>query len=286
MIVSVSRRCDIPRFQFKWFIERLDAGFCEVVNPFNANQIRRVSLLPARANKDAHPEGSGVDVFVFWTRDPQHILANEEELKQRGFLFYAMVTVTGYPALLEPSMVSTAKVVTAMKELARKIGPDRVIWRYDPILLSNITGEEFHRRNFKTLALNLEGSVRRVIISIYNEYRGSKQRFEGMDKANELRLIDTGDGLAGLLADLAKSAKAAGMEIQSCASKEDFSTFGIKPGACIDAELIAKFEPLAELGAEIKSKDKNQRPHCLCCKSVDIGTYRSCPAGCVYCYAW
>jgi hypothetical protein len=93
--------------------------------------------------------------------------------------------------------------------------------------------------------------------------------------------VFTEEILPRLLTGLAKSAEAAGMEIQSCARKEDFLPFGIKPGACIDAELINKL-----WGLEPGGKDKNQRPNCLCCKSVDIGAYGMCSANCVYCYAW
>ena len=267
MIVSVSRRCDIPRFQFEWFMDRLNAGCVEAVNPFNSRQVKRVSLIPEEC------------VIIFWTRDPRNILATADELSYRGYRFYVMVTVTGYPLALEPSMVSTPKVLNAMKELARKIGADRVIWRYDPILLSSITDEDFHRENFKALAESLGGSVRRVIVSIYDEYRRSQQRLDGMEKAGGLRLIDA--DVAGVLSCMAKSAEDAGMDIQSCARKEDFSPFGIKPGACVDSELIGKLWGLA-----INGKGKSLRPNCLCCKSVDIGTYGLCSARCVYCYAW
>jgi hypothetical protein len=278
MIVSVSRRCDIPRFQFKWFMERLDAGFCEVVNPYNCRQIKRVSLVPAREGMGLE---EGVDLFVFWTRDPRHILAEADELTERGFRFYVMVTVTGYPSVLEPSMVRTSKVLTAIKELAKKIGLDRIIWRYDPVILTNVTDEAFHRANFDSLARELAGSVKRVIISIYDEYKEPKKRLEAMEKTGGLKMLDTGGIFPELLAGFAKNAEAAGMEIQSCAEEEDFSSFGIKGGACIDTELINRL-----WGIEFSGKDKSQRPNCLCCKSVDIGTYGICGAHCVYCYAW
>jgi len=277
MIVSVSRRCDIPRQDFDWFMGRLDAGYVNVVNPFNRNQIRRVSLMPRSDNTV-----DGVDVLVFWTRDPRHILANAEALTQRGFLFYVMVTITGYPSELEPSMTSARKICAAVKELSRKIGPERVIWRYDPLFISTITDEDFHRRNFSELARNLTGSVRRVIISLYDEYRGSKQRIDALERLGVFRMgKHDAAGLAGLLTDIAKNAGAAGMEIQSCAEEVSLEPFGIKNGACIDAALINKL-----WGLEITGKDKNQRPHCLCCQSVDIGAYKSCSSGCVYCYAW
>jgi len=281
MIVSVSRRCDIPRFRFKWFMERLDEGFCEVVNPYNPKQIKRVSLLPATQGMDPGNTLDYVDALVFWTREPENILANADELEKRGFRFYVMVTVTGYPVELEPDLPDTSKVLASMKKLTRKIGQDRVIWRYDPVILTSITDEEFHRRNFQALSQTLTGSVRRVIISIYDEYPAAKKRLELKEKAGVLQMPEANNILPQLLGGFAKSAEAAGMEIQSCAEKEDFSSFGIKSGACIDAMLINKL-----WGLESGGKDKNQRPHCLCCKSVDIGAYGTCSAQCVYCYAW
>ena len=280
MIVSVSRRCDIPRLQFKWFLGRLVMGYCEAVNPYNRHQVKRVPLIPMK--EGMKPE-DGVDIFVFWTRDPRNILANVESLTRRGFHFYVMVTVTDYPTVLEPSMVRASKVLTAMKKLSQIIDPKRVIWRYDPIFLSNITDVDFHKRNFKALAENLAGSVQRVIVSIYDEYEKIKPRMDALQKIGQFKLLPQEKitcELPGLLTDFANSAQAAGLEIQSCA-EEDFSQYGVKPGACIDAELIKEL-----CGLESGGKDKNQRPLCLCTKSTDIGAYKLCNSGCVYCYAW
>jgi hypothetical protein len=289
-------------------MERVAAGDCETVNPFNSRQVKRVSLLPMK--EGMKPE-DGVDLFVFWTRFPQNILDNADELTPRGFRYSVMVTVTGYPILLEPSMTRTTRVLLAMKELAQKIGPDRVIWRYDPILLRNITDGDFHRKNFYFLAQELAGSVRRVIISLYDEYTAAKKRLAALEKDYEFiqeanateeggkkksgytiiekpsgfKMLDEGacgNIILALLTDFAKIAEAAGMEIQSCAEKEDYSAFGIKKGACIDAELINRLWGSLDLSG----KDKNQRPDCLCCKSTDIGSYGICGAHCVYCYAW
>jgi len=258
-------------------MERLNARFCEVTNPYNPKQIKHVSLLPAVAGDDT---ADNVEAFVFWTREPENILANADELEKRGFRFYVMVTITGYPAELEPNVPDTSKVLTSMKKLSQKIGQDRLIWRYDPVILTSITDENFHRRNFDLLARELAGSVRRVIISVYDEYPAAKKRLELKEKTGVLQLLETNNILPQLLGGFAKSAEAAGMEIQSCAEKEDFSSFGIKGGACIDAMLINKL-----WGIESGDKDKNQRPYCLCCKSVDIGAYGTCEAQCVYCYA-
>ncbi|MDR1318086.1 MAG: DUF1848 domain-containing protein [Treponema sp.] len=280
MILSVSRRCDIPRFRFDWFLECLDRGFVDVKNPFNAAQVRRVPLLPAGISSPA-------DVFAFWTRDPGPILSYADELERRGFLFYVMVTVTGYPAVLEPKVPPAGAICGAMRELAGKIGARRVIWRYDPVFLSSVTGEGFHRANFAALARTLKGSVRRVIISLYDEYAGARRRIEALEKTGGLRVLPV-TGAEGrllpqvreLLGDMARIAGESGMEIQSCAEAEDLSALGIAPGACIDGELIGEL-----WGIEAEGRDKNQRPHCRCAPSVDIGSYGTCAAGCVYCYA-
>ena len=279
MIVSASRRCDIPRFQFDWFLERLEAEFVDVANPYNAAQIKRVSL----KSEDA-------EFLVFWTRDPRSLLSAPPKLEARPF--YVMTTLTGYPKALEPNAPPTEDIVQAMRALAEKWGSRRVIWRYDPILLTSLTDRAFHCRNFADLTARLAGTVERVIISIYDEYAGAKRRLLALEKGGVCKVFphynEEGFFLTEvkeLLAEFSRIAKAAGMEIQSCAEKEDLLSLGIKAGACIDGELIREIVGERSSLFDTKSRDKNQRPLCRCVPSVDIGSYGTCPAGCVYCYA-
>jgi hypothetical protein len=285
MLISVSRRCDIPRFNFGWFLERLKAAYVEVKNPFNANQVRRVSLLP-----------SDTDAFIFWTRDPRNILNHSAALDP--YCYYTMVTLTAYPALLEPNPPPRDEVIAAMGALTEQLGTKRVIWRYDPILLSSLTPAEFHIRNFTALADMLKGIVERVIISLYDgEYGAAKRRIAALESRDlggggqSFRMLPTQDGqdlvpeTPLLLKALASIAADRGMIIQSCAGA--FSIEGIRPGACIDGELLRGLLSAFGSGPGIESagRDKNQRPLCRCISSVDIGSYGPCPAGCVYCYA-
>ena len=303
MVVSASRRCDIPRFSFDWFLERLAAGFVEVKNPFNSRQIRQVSLLPSDA-----------ELFAFWTRDPAAILGHTADLEGRGCDFFVMTTLTSYPAVLEPNVPPAGELINTMRRLARKITPDRVIWRYDPLFLSNITDFAFHRGNFSRLAAGLNGTVKRVIVSVYDEYGAAERRLTKLENAGGFprapgqpalkRLAHYENepkddipskhgpgkerpllpGVRELLAELAGIARKEGMEIQSCA-EEDLSGCGIKPGACIDAEYIARLFGNKKSGLLNLPKDPGQkRPRCLCAQSVDIGSYGPCPAGCIYCY--
>jgi len=275
MIISASRRCDIPRFHFDWFLRQLEAGYVDVANPFNASQIRRISLKPEDA-----------EFLVFWTRDPRALLTAQLE----QYPFYTMITLTGYPEILEPNVPPAGDIIQAMRAMSEKWGSKRVIWRYDPIFFSSITDTAFHCRNFAELAAELSGSVDRVIISVYDEYAGARRRLSALERDGLIKVFPHSDQdgrippeLKELAAELARIASETGMEMRSCAEAEDLSGLGVKPGACIDGGLIN--ELLGHSLSQIGSKDKNQRRNCRCVSSVDIGSYGSCPAGCVYCYA-
>jgi hypothetical protein len=195
--------------------------------------------------------------------------------------------LTGYPALLEPNMPPPDAIIAAMHTLADKWGADRSIWRYDPVFLSNVTDREWHIQGFKALARALKGAVRRVIISVYDEYAGAKHRIARLEGEGAFRVLphydDEGRLLGGvrcLLAELAAIAADEGMAMYACAEGEDLADLGIRRGACIDGALLREL-----WGIETGGKDKNQRACCLCVPSVDIGRYGPCPAGCVYCYA-
>ena len=280
MILSISRRCDIPRFRFDWFLDCLKAGFVNTVNPFNAAQTRHVSLKP-----------EDVDFIVFWTRDPLSILNACKELEP--YPFYVMVTLTAYPKILEPNMPQKENIIKTMKALKETWG-QRIIWRYDPVFLSSLTDAEFHRSNFMDLSSRLSGITDRVIISIYDEYTGAKRRLTALGKKGELQILPHYSEnrqllpqIKNLVSEFAQIAKNAGMEMQYCAETE-LEDSGVKPGACIDGELIQKIigEKQAYPGcAAAGLVDKNQRSKCRCFPSIDIGSYSSCPAACVYCYA-
>lgn len=303
MIVSASRRCDLIAYRMEWLMARLGEGFCEVRNPFDASSVRRISLLP-----------ENLDCLVLWTRDPRPLLPHIEELEARGIRFYVQVTLTGYPPSLEPGAPRPGAILPAMRALAERIGPGRLVWRYDPIFLAASRNRslpdvdvDFHRKNFESLAREVEGSSRRVVVSLLDEYRntglrlgragyvdpvygtprdGAGSGISGTDSSQpELFQKESPtfarDPYAALLADIAGIARSRGLEARSCAEPTLRSRAGIEAGACIDAGLIAEL-----FGREIEAgRDKGQRPGCRCAPSVDIGEYGPCPTGCVYCYA-
>jgi len=127
MIISASRRTDIPAFYSEWLGRRLAAGFCTVPNPFNARQIARVSL-----------RAEDVQAFVFWTRHARPIFPLLPTLERRGTPFYFQYTITGYGRPVERRVPPTPVAIATFRELAARLPPGAVVWRYDPILVGPV----------------------------------------------------------------------------------------------------------------------------------------------------
>lgn len=270
MIVSVSRRTDIPAFYSKWFLNRMRQGWCLVPNPFNRNQVSRVSL-----------SGDEVDALVFWTRNPRPLMKYLDELDDMGCRYYFLFTLIGYPRRIDPGSRPLAAAIKTFQELSARLGPQRIIWRYDPIVLSSVSGADFHERNFRQVAQELNGAADRCIISFVKPYRKVRARVEIAAPGGTAPIDFDDPEVHGLLAAVSDISRENRIEVFSCASDRDFSSLGIKPSRCIDAELIGEL-----FGIELSApKDPFQRKECGCVTSRDIGVYDTCPAGCSYCYA-
>ena len=140
MIISASRRTDIPAFYAEWFANRVREGFVCVRNPMNAHQVSRVSLDPAL-----------VDCIVFWTKNPAPMLEHLDAFA--AYPYYFQATLTGYGRDVEGNLPDKHEVLLpAMKELAHRIGPERVVWRYDPILFNEKYTPQYHLRAVREIA--------------------------------------------------------------------------------------------------------------------------------------
>ncbi|MEA5040720.1 MAG: DUF1848 domain-containing protein [Clostridiaceae bacterium] len=264
MIISASRRTDIPAFYSDWFFNRLREGYVLVRNPMNPHQIGRVDLMPET-----------VDGIVFWTKNPLPML--DKLYLLREYSFYFQFTVTSYGIDVEPAVPSKNKaMIPAFCRLSEQLGPERVIWRYDPIFLTPKYSAEYHAEYFEKMARRLAGYTCRCTISFLDYYRGTARRLAGLSplpfsEAEQRKL-------GGLLAEICRSY---GLEVDACAEMQDFRDLGIGRARCIDAGLLGRLR-----GRPLQiPKDKNQRPECGCAASVDIGAYDTCRSGCLYCYA-
>ncbi|HXQ67495.1 MAG TPA: DUF1848 domain-containing protein [Alphaproteobacteria bacterium] len=268
MIISASYKTDIPAFYGRWFMARLEAGFCRMVNPYGG-QVYEVPLTRG-----------AVDGFVFWTRNPGPFGEALSELRRRGFPFILQLTITGYPRALESSVIERHRSIELAQTLAREFGAKRVVWRYDPILATSLTPLEWHSANFAELAQGLAGAVDEVVISFAQIYRKTRRNLDRSASGFRFAWHDPDDDAKRALArELAARAREHGMRLSLCAQPQ-LKGEGVGEARCIDAERLS-----AVAGHEIEAPTKGNRPGCLCAESRDIGDYDSCPHGCVYCYA-
>jgi len=244
-----------------------------VKNPFNPSQIKTVSLLP-----------DDVDAIVFWTRNADPIFPGLKELDQQGFPYIFLYTITGYGPPLEKNVPSLEKSLKTFKMLSQRIGPKRVIWRFDPIIYVSGKAEKWILSLFEKIARSLKNDTQRVIISFLDLYKKVLKKLSELEKTNDFRVIDIINKkniVKKIACGLSEMADNNGMEIYSCAEKINLEGFGIKPGSCIDGNYLNKI-----FGLHLKPiKDKSQRPECRCTASQDIGKYNTCKHECIYCYA-
>ncbi|MCD8073412.1 MAG: DUF1848 domain-containing protein [Alistipes sp.] len=257
MVISASRRTDIPAFYSKWFFNRLKAGEVYVRNPFDKRKISTVSL-----------EKEHVDFIHFWTKNPAPMLRRLPELDGYDYTFH--FTVNGYGAHIEPLVPPLPRLVDTFAELSRHC---KVSWRYCPILIREGFGIDEHIRNFSRIASRLEGLTDRCYISLLDEYPKIKTAI----KKYGIRTPDNTEQ-ESVLPRIKAIAESYGIKVYSCAGAPWFGKYGIIPGRCLDPAGVGR-------SGRTYKKDPNQRPECGCVQSVDIGGYSSCPHDCIYCYA-
>ncbi len=263
MILSVSRKTDIPAFYVPWFFNRMREGFCYTQNPMNAKQISKVSL-----QRDV------LDGMVFWTKNPRPMLKRLSEIAE--IPYYFQFTLTAYGQDMEAHLPRKKELVHTFLELSRRTSSQQLVWRYDPIILNEKYTIDYHLKYFAALAKELQGSAQRVVISFvcyYDKIANAWKRlgFQSMG-IEDKNIIAEG---------LACSAKEFGFTVESCAEDIDLQKYGIVHSRCIDDALLSEISGVTL----IASKDAYQRTACGCVRSVDIGMYNSCPHGCHYCYA-
>lgn len=264
MILSVSRRTDIPNYYSEWFFNRIKEGFLYVRNPMNPHQVSKIILSPEI-----------IDCIVFWTKNPEPMMKRLDEIN--AYPYYFQFTLTGYGQDIEPNVLhKKKKMIPIFQSLSNRLGNHRVVWRYDPILFNSVYTKEYHLNAFEQIADELKGYTKKCVISFVDMYAKNRKNLNMLhwQEKDEEEIKE----FAGKLSEIAHKN---GMEIAACAEQIDLSECGITHSCCIDQALI---EEVA--GCKITSKkDKNQREECGCIESVDIGCYNTCKNGCKYCYA-
>ena len=263
MIISASRRTDIPTYYSEWFFNRLREGDVLVRNPMNARQISRISLSP-----------EAVDGIVFWTKNPVPMLSRLGELEP--YPYYFQFTLTAYGRDVEPNLPGKNGVlIPAFQELSRMAGRERVVWRYDP----HFSERQVYRGIPLPVFSGACGQAGGVYGEMYRQLPGFlPQHGENM---RSLHIREMTAAQREMMERFSEIAGEYGLYIDTCSEAISLEDLGISHASCVDRERLERIG-----GYRLKvGRDRNQRKECGCAASVDIGAYDTCGNGCLYCYA-
>lgn len=264
MIISASRRTDIPSYYSEWFFNRIKEGYVLVRSPMNAHLIWKFSLSP-----------DVIDGIVFWTKNPLPMIDRLGEIEK--FPYYFQFTLNAYGKDAEPTVpLKSSTLIPAFIQLSSRIGKERVVWRYDPIFFNKTYTPEYHCKYFRELAGRLGGYTEKCTVSFLDQYKNTAHSMKPLHIFSESL-----DRKKALMQKFSEVARENGITIDACAEKEDFGDAGVTRAHCIDKERLERIGG-CKLAVE---KDKNQRCECGCATSIDIGSYNTCKNGCLYCYA-
>lgn len=293
VIISASRATDIPAFYSNWFIDQLKRGSCLWRNPYS-KKMTKVSFEETR-------------VIVFWTKNPKPLIPYLSVIEDMGINYYFQYTLNDYEGTgLEPSVDSLQNRIATFVELSEKLGKGRVIWRYDPLIKSNVTPRSY-----------LIDSINKVGNQLYQHTEKLVFSFADIEKYGKVKIALNSIGINAkeftsreqeiLVQDIVKTNQPWGLELATCGEGGTFDN--VSKNKCVDGELMARLFPddhklIKYLGfgkqvlklpisipgqptiSEVTPpKDSGQRELCGCIKSKDIGQYSTCKHGCVYCYA-
>lgn len=275
LIISASRATDIPAFYADWFFRRLDRGYVRWRNPFSG-QDSYVSFVNTR-------------FIVFWSKNPAPLLPCLPMLKERGIGCYIQYTLNDYEAEgLEPSVPPLAQRIDTFRRFVDALGIGAVVWRFDPIILTDKINIDTLLHKIAHIADVLAGYTEKLVFSFadidsYKKVsRNLRQSGINYREWDEYSMCDFASRLSALNRNKWK------FRLATCAERIDLSEYGIEHNRCIDPELISRFAPdddILQNFLYIARTDTGQRKACGCILSKDIGAYNTCPHACLYCYA-
>lgn len=260
MIISASRRTDIPSYYGKWFANRLKEGYVLIQNPYNTLRLSKLLLSP-----------DTTDCIVFWTKNPAPMIGELKRISDLGYNYYFQYTLTPYGEAWESNLPSIEKRLDTLYTLSDRVGKCRLVWRYDPVILDDTYSVQYHIEHFAFLCEKINTYVDECVISFVDSYFHIHNIISAIN-SEQMKMI----GKA--FSDIAGKYH---LKLATCSEKIDLQELGITRASCIDKERIERI-----IGCSISSKkDSGQRSECSCIESVDIGYYGTCLNGCKYCYA-
>lgn len=307
VLVSASRSTDIPAFYADWFFHRLEVGYSAWTNPFNGVR--------------SYVSYKNTRFIVFWSKNPRPLLKYLPILERKGIGCYIQYSLNDYEAEgLEKSVPPLAQRIGTFKQLVEHLGKGHVIWRFDPLVLTDQISIDTLLNKIDDIGTQLHGYTEKLVFS-FADILSYRKVQSNLKKANINYLDWTESQMREFAQKLAKLNEKWGYELATCGEKIDLTEFGVKKNHCIDDDLIIRlayddkilmdylnvkflpkpqpnifeeYEPLPEGAIELpngryathgNNRDKGQRLFCGCIKSKDIGEYNTCVHGCEYCYA-
>ena len=305
-IVSASRSTDVPAFYADWFFHRLKVGYSAWTNPFNGTK--------------SYVSYKNTRFIVFWSKNPKPLLGHLDELKNRDIGCYIQYTLNDYEKEgLEKGVPPLEERIDTFKRLVDKLGKGRVIWRFDPMILTDQIGLDDLLRKVENIGGRLQGYTEKLVFS-YADIASYKKVKSNLEKSRINYQEWTEPQMEEFARRLSELNRKWHYQLATCGEKIDIGRYGIQHNRCVDDDLMIRFahhdKALMDfLGVEIKTvenslfgtepvpasairlsetqyalkkrdnRDKGQRQFCGCILSKDIGEYNTCPHLCEYCYA-
>lgn len=261
LIINTGMRTDIPAFYSKWLVNRINAGYVLVRNPYRPELVTRYELDP-----------EVVDCIAFCTKNPEPMLDYMDCLKKFGQ--YWFVTITPYGKETEPNVPPKEKVMESFIALSEIVGIDRIGWRYDPIFIDETYTPERHLQDFEKMCRTLSGHTEVCVISFIDLYEKVRRNFPEVREVGSTLRISLGK-------DFADIGRRYGITVKGCAEGRELEKYGVDCSGCMTKET---FEKALGIRLDIPKK-RSQRPECSCVLGTDIGAYDTCGHFCRYCYA-
>ena len=294
LVISASRVTDIPAFHGKWLMDRLEAGYCTWVNPFNAGQRQYISFERCR-------------VLVFWTKNPEPLMPYLQEIEARDIQFYFQFSLNDYGSGIEPGLPVVKERIRIFRELSKQIGAHRIIWRYDPIILGGSLTVENTLERLYGIGREIAAYTEKLVFSFVDWYRKTERNLRMLDPTLRPPSEEEMQQIARGILEVERALPTR-LKLATCAEVLDLQRLGIKHNKCIDPELLLRLCPDCREfqnfcrksvpnvnqailpGITVKfplksSKDSGQRKACGCAPGKDIGMYDTCRHFCAYCYA-
>jgi len=280
IVISASRRTDIPAFYMDWFMEHIKQGVFETINPYN----RHVSKVPATTDR--------VHTIVFWSKNFGPLINGGygKKLREMGYNLFFNFTINSDSPLLEPRVPLLKDRLAQIEVLSKQFDPKSINWRFDPICFfkTNKKGIQNNLHDFSHIAAKVsQYGIRRCITSFRDDYKKIRKRTASIPGFS---FIDpTLEQKKEILLSMEKELTEKNMGLYTCCEKKVLKTLSaeskIRKSSCIPNDLIVEIFD----GRVSFKKDSGQRTKegCGCRVSVDIGSYHLHPCfhNCLFCYA-